>query len=85
MSDHGHGYAFKCETCDGEPMWRIERVGDVVTTWACAEHLSEACDRLQRDYEVTQLTVILSAKAREWAELTRALERIAAESGHPDD
>lgn len=54
----GSGYAYHCEECDQQdPAWRITRVGDVVTTWACNDHLWLACERLQRDWEETKLTV----------------------------
>lgn len=63
------GAAFRCEVCSGEQMWRIERWGDAVVTWACPEHLSQVCETLQRDHEVTQLSVRLSAKLRERNEI----------------
>lgn len=65
--------AFRCEVCDGEPMWSITRIGDVASTWACPADLSAVCDRMQRDFEVTELRVTHHAKAREWAELGRIL------------
>ena len=75
----GHGYAFCCETCDSsDPHWRIMREGDAAVTWACDSHLASACDRLQRDYEVTRLIVADARKAREWAEITRTLREVAA-------
>jgi hypothetical protein len=67
---------YRCEACDGEPMWRIIRIGDVVTTWACPRHLSQVCEGLQRDFEVTQLAVALYAKAREWAEMSRSFDEV---------
>ena len=61
----GHGYAYCCEICDGtDPHWTIMRRGDVVTSWACDEHLATVCERLQRDFEVTELIVRDSRKAR---------------------
>ena len=58
----------RCEICDGaDPRWIIMRTGDVVISWACDSHLAPVCDRLQRDFEVTELTVRDSRKAREWA------------------
>ena len=62
----GHGYAYCCEVCDGtNPHWTIMRRGDVVTSWACDDHLAAVCERLQRDFEVTELIVRDSRKARE--------------------
>jgi hypothetical protein len=49
--------AFLCEVCEAIPHWRIQRTGDVATTWACDEHLAGACDDLQRDGEITNLTI----------------------------
>jgi hypothetical protein len=73
----GHGYAFCCEICDdSDPKWRLERVGDVATSWACDEHLPIVCDRLQRDFEVTRLTVWNAQKMREWAEIGQKLREI---------
>jgi hypothetical protein len=52
------GAAYCCGQCGAErPYWRIERGGDAVVSWACAEHLSPECVRLQRDGEVTRLDV----------------------------
>lgn len=70
--------AFRCSVCDQEPLWRIERSGDAAVSWACAPHLSEECERLQRDWEVTELTVYLVPKLREWAEIRQSLQKIAA-------
>ncbi len=61
-------YAFRCEVCDADPHWRVTRVGDVVLAWACDEHLAVACERLQRDFEVTKLVVQDSRKMRERAQ-----------------
>jgi hypothetical protein len=72
-------YAFLCEVCDGPPKWRITRIGDVVVSWACAEHFSEVCDRLQRDWEVTRLSVELCSKLREVAEINTRLREIVEE------
>lgn len=71
--------AYRCETCDGPPLWRIDRWGDAVVSWACAEHLSEVCVGLQRDWEITQLSIYLSAKKTEWAQLGHRLDEIAKE------
>ncbi len=70
-------FAYRCEVCDAEPVWRLTRIGDVVLSWACSNHLSEVAERLQRDHEVTRLEVVLYAKSIEWAEMSRALDRIA--------
>ena len=51
------------------PLWTIVRTGDVVVSWSCAEHLSAVCEGLQRDFEVTELTVTYTPKAREVAEI----------------
>lgn len=68
----GHGYAYCCEVCDdADPHWHIMRRGDVVVSWACDDHLSTVCERLQRDFEVTTLLVTDSRKARERAETAR--------------
>jgi len=72
-----------CEVCDAaDPHWTIMRTGDVVTSWACDEHLAAVCERLQRDSEVTELTVRDSRKAREWAAISQALNKIAG-NGRP--
>lgn len=70
----GHGYADHCEVCDGaDPNWVIVRIGDVVMSWACDPHLAQVCDRLQRDFEVTELRVTNARKAQEWASIRRTL------------
>lgn len=70
-----------CEVCDAaDPHWTIMRTGDVVTSWACDDHLGMVCERLQRDFEVTELTVRHSPKAREWAAIGKALDKIAGTS-----
>lgn len=68
--------AYRCEVCDGEPMWSITRIGDVATTWACPNDLSAACDRMQRDFEVTELRVTHHVKSLEWAQLGRTLAKM---------
>lgn len=71
----GHGYACCCEICDGtDPHWHIMRRGDVVVSWACDDHLSTVCERLQRDREVTELIVSDSRKARERAAADRHMD-----------
>lgn len=68
--------AYCCEVCDAaDPHWTIMRRGDVVVSWACNSHLATVCERLQRVFEVTELIVRDSRKAREWA--ARADSRIA--------
>lgn len=69
----------RCEICDAAGHWRIERHGDVVTSWACPDHLSDVCDAMQRDHEITRLSVTLAAKATEWAQIGEALRQIATE------
>ncbi len=60
--------AYCCEICDAaDPHWTIMRRGDVVVSWACDSHLATVCERLQRDFEVTELIVRDSRKARKWA------------------
>jgi hypothetical protein len=67
-----------CEFCDdSDPRWNLTRRGDVVTTWACDAHLATAAAELQRDHEVTELVVVDYRKAREWAAISRTLDRIA--------
>jgi hypothetical protein len=52
-------YAYRCEICNAMPLWRIERRGDAVVTWACMDpgHLVTVLDRLQRSWETTELVV----------------------------
>jgi len=70
--------AYCCEVCDdADPHWSVTRRGDVVTTWACDSDLSAVIARLQRDHEITTVTVVDVRKAREWAGISRALEKIA--------
>jgi hypothetical protein len=70
--------AYCCEVDDApDPHWVIERWGDAVVTWACDSHLAEVCERLQRDREVTKLSVQDARKAREWAGIGRSLNAIA--------
>jgi hypothetical protein len=70
--------AYCCEICDSaDPHWVIERWGDAVVTWACDAHLAEVCERLQRDHEVTKLSVRDTRKAREWAGIGQSLNAIA--------
>lgn len=68
--------AFLCAVCDADPQWRITRIGDVATSWACDEHLPSECHRMQRDWEVTELSVQHQPKLREDAEITRALDAV---------
>lgn len=67
--------AYCCEVCDAaDPHWRIERWGDAVVTWACDTDLAEVCERLQRDHEVTKLSVQDVRKLRELADRDQAGE-----------
>lgn len=60
--------AYCCEVCDTtDPHWTMMRRGDVVVSWACDSHLATVCERLQRDFEVTELIVTDRRKAREQA------------------
>jgi hypothetical protein len=54
-------------------MWRLDRSGDAVVSWACAPDLSVVCERMQRDHEITELTVRHVIKLQEWIEIERAL------------
>jgi len=49
-------YAYRCEVCDQEPAWRLDRIGDAVVSWACGPHLVLALLRLQHADD-TQVTV----------------------------
>jgi hypothetical protein len=73
----GVSLSYRCETCEAEPLWTLTRQGDVLRTWACAEHLSPILLGMQRDFEVTQIAVILTSKAHEWAEIRDSLDRIS--------
>jgi hypothetical protein len=53
-------YAFLCEKCERRAQWRVMRRGDVITTWACNEHLARACLSLQRLHEKTELVVTMN-------------------------
>ncbi len=79
MTLNGHGYAHRCGECDAEPMWSLVRKGDVVCNWACSEHFNEVALFLQRDHEITELVVVHSPKAVEWAEINRTLESVINE------
>lgn len=50
-------YAFRCAICAGDPAWRLERIGDAITSWTCDRHLAEECDDLQRSFERTVIQV----------------------------
>lgn len=69
----GSGYAGRCETCDDAPKWSIMRHGDTVLSWACSEHLDQILERLQRDHEVTELSIWSAAKREGWADPSRIL------------
>lgn len=49
--------AYRCELCSGLQKWEITRIGDVVVSWACDDHLAAVCEGLQRDREITELRV----------------------------
>lgn len=69
-------YAFRCEICDTTPNWQIKRIGDVAVSWACDPHLPALCDRMQRDFEVTELMVVHYPKLAEWHGIGRALAKM---------
>ena len=55
------GYAaYICQECGSDvPWWRIERVGDVIVSWACFSHLPDVCLLMQRtDGQRTELVVM---------------------------
>lgn len=79
----GHRYAFKCGECDGDPSWRITRIGDVAVTWACDAHLAIECHRMQRDWEITELSIKSSPKLRETVEINNRLRDIADSTETP--
>lgn len=72
-------YANRCHECAAQPLWRIDRRGDAVVSWACAEHLSAVCVILQRPLEVTELVVTLHEKGREVSELSKTFNKIVNE------
>lgn len=78
--ESGMSAAFVCEICQTEPLWRLDRHGDAVVSWACAEHLSPVAERMQRDWEITELSVRLIIKMREWNELAANLDAIAKDA-----
>lgn len=50
--------AYRCEICYVIPIWRLDRHGDAVASWACDFHLSAVCHGMQRDWEDrTEITV----------------------------
>lgn len=49
---------YRCEACDGTPGWRLERRGDVVTTWSCDPHLPGVLRALHRDQDEPEGTVV---------------------------
>lgn len=77
-------HAFRCQTCNGEPMWQVLRIGDVVVSWACPEHLSNIAEEMQRDYEVTELSVKRWAKLVEVAEINRMIRAAMPDDGDPE-
>lgn len=76
----------RCEGCPGEPppeesaVWRLERWGDAVVTWACDEHLVGVLRGLQRDHEATQVSVFLMDRLRAVNEERRAAELAEVET-----
>lgn len=72
--------AFRCEVCSAEPLWSLLRRGDAVVSWACAEHLSQTCERLQRDWEITELVVKLFPKGCEVVEIEAIFQAVEAEA-----
>lgn len=42
--------AYKCYVCQNTPIWRLTRKGDLLTTWACVEHINEALSALQLEF-----------------------------------
>jgi hypothetical protein len=69
VSDEPHertgSRAFRCLMCDGIPAWRLVRHGDVVTTWACPEHLHlVADDLLEPGSHRTKLTLMHAEQVR---------------------
>jgi hypothetical protein len=74
--------AYRCQVCHGDGVWRIDRRGDAVVSWACREHLSAVCDLLQRHWEVSELVVVLAAKIREWSSIGATLDQIAEGKAH---
>jgi hypothetical protein len=78
--------AFTCGVCAAnEPTWRIDRRGDAAVSWACDDHLAQECTAMQRDWEVSELVVILAQKAREWSSIGAALEKTAVGEVHYRD
>ena len=62
--------AYCCEACgDADPRWQLGRRGDAVIAWACEADLSVVIGRLQRDREVTTVSVTDIRKARARAAL----------------
>ena len=53
----GSGALYRCGQCDEMPMWQVQRTGDLATEWACTLHLHDVCWDLQRDFEMTKVTV----------------------------
>ena len=78
-ADMGSGFASRCEVCDLDPRWRLDRRGDAVVSWACDPHLAEVCHRLQRDSEITELVVTDVVKRQEWREIGQALNAVSEE------
>lgn len=73
----GDHMAFRCQVDNGEAAWRLTRLGDVATSWACDEHLHAVARDLQRDWEVTQIVIEDQRKLREHGEIRRMLDDVA--------
>lgn len=77
--------AYRCALCGSPPRWSVTRSGDVIHAWACADDLDRVATDLQRDHEVTELQIVLTEKAVEWAEIADSLRRTyegSTEVGH---
>lgn len=77
--------AGRCEVCEVEPLWYLTRIGDVVVSWACPDHVSEVLLRLQRPHEVTEVVAVHHPKAVEWAEVGAALAAIVPPASRPGE
>jgi len=53
--------AYRCEICDEQPTWRLDRYGDAVVSWACNRHLAVVAHSLQREHGKTLITIYLAA------------------------
>lgn len=46
MSEQFGPRAFRCAACEGDPDFRVSRLGDAAVAWACDRHLGEVADDL---------------------------------------